>query len=111
MEHANADFVVVNVTARNDDTSSSVIPTFKLSDTEGRTYDESSAGMLNQGFFSSLDSLNPGVSKRGNIAFDVPTGRKYSLIVSGGIESGKRAIVVLPTSEPRGGEALPPSSY
>lgn len=100
MERANADFVVVDITARNDDTSSSTLPTFQLVDEAGRTYDESSAGMLNEGFFSPLEQLNPGVSKRGNIAFDVPSDRRYYLLLSGGIESGKRAIVILPMSVP-----------
>jgi hypothetical protein len=109
MEHANADFVVVNITVRNDDTSSSTLPPFQLTDGEGRTYDESSRVMLNQGFFS-LDSLNPGVSKRGSIAFDVPPDRPYSLIISGGIESGKQAIVILPTPEPSSNQPSPPSS-
>jgi TonB family protein len=109
MEHANAEFVVVDITAQNNDTSSSTLPPFQLMDEEGRTYDSSSAGMLSQGFFSVLESLNPGVSKRGNIAFDVPPNRQYVMVVSGGIESGgKRAIVVLPTSEPRGYQQSPP---
>lgn len=110
MERANADFVVVNITVRNDDTSSSTLPPFQLLDLGGRTYDESSAGTLSPGFFSVLEGLNPGVSKRGNVAFDVPPGQQYYLIVSGGIESDKRASVVLPTSEPNSNAQPPPSS-
>lgn len=96
IERANADFVVVDITVRNDDRSSSTLPPFQLSDSEGRTYDESSAGALSQGFFSVLEQLNPGVSQRGRIAFDVPPDRQYFMIFSGGIESGKRASVLLP---------------
>jgi len=98
MERANAEFVVIDMTVRNDDTSASTLPQFQLKDAEGRTYSESSAGMASQGFFSVLEQLNPGVSKRGNIAFDVPPGRQYSLIASGGIESGEQVSVTLPKS-------------
>lgn len=107
MERANAEFVVIDMTARNDDTSSSTLPLFHLMDKDGRTYDESSAGALSAGFFSVLEGLNPGVSKRGNVAFDVPPDRQYILVVSGGIESDKRALVPLPVpppSEPRPSE-------
>jgi hypothetical protein len=96
MEHANAEFVVVNITARNDDTSSSTLPPFQLMDKDGRTYDQSSVGTFSQGFFSVLEGLNPGVSKSGNVAFDVPPDRQYFLLVSGGIESEKRALIPLP---------------
>jgi len=108
MERANGDFVVINITARNDDTSSSTVPPFQLMDTDGRTYDASSAGMLTRGFFSFLEELNPGVSKRGNIAFDVPRDRQYFLIASGGFQSSKRAIVILPMSVPRSEQEVPP---
>ncbi len=110
MERANADFVVVNITAQNNDTSASTLPSFHLMDLEGRMYDESSAATLNKGFFSVLEQLNPGVSKRGNVAFDVPPGRQYYLIVSGGIESDKQASVTLPMSAPSSDEQPPSSS-
>jgi hypothetical protein len=102
MERANADFVVVDLTIRNDDTSASARPPLHLTDEKGRTYDESTAGMMSSGFFSVLETLNPGVSKRGSIAFDVPPDRQYFLIASGGMESDKTAIVLLPMSSPPG---------
>lgn len=108
MQRANAAFVVVNVEVRNDDTSASTLPPFRLADEQGRTYDESSAGMFSQGFFSAFEKLNPGVSKRGNIAFDVPPDRRYFLLVSGGMESGKQAIVILPMSGEHSPEAAVP---
>jgi hypothetical protein len=110
LERANAKFVVVDITVRNDDTSSSTLPPLQLRDAQGRTYDESSAVMLGQGFFSVLEQLNPGVSKRGHIAFDVPPDRQYSLILSGGIESGKRASVILPMSVPADEQSPPGGS-
>ncbi|MGB6875967.1 MAG: DUF4352 domain-containing protein [Candidatus Acidiferrales bacterium] len=105
MERANAEFIVIDITARNDDTSSSTLPPFQLMDKDGRTYDQSSAGTLSAGFFSVLEGLNPGVSKRGNVAFDVPPDRQYFLVVSGGIESDKRALV--PLSAPPSSESQP----
>jgi hypothetical protein len=110
MERANSTFIVVDITARNDDTSPSTLPPFQLVDGDGRTYGQSSAGMLSQGFFSGLEQLNPGVSKRGRIAFDVPPDRQYVLAVSGGIESGLKAIVLLPMSAPRPDKQSPEST-
>jgi hypothetical protein len=100
MQRANATFIVVNLIARNDDTSSSTFPPFQLTDEQGRTYDESPQGLSSDGFFSPLEELNPGVSKGGNVAFDVPPDRQYFLLISGGIESGKHALVKLPPYSP-----------
>lgn len=95
-ENANAAFLVIDVTVQNNDTSSSTLPPLQLLDAQGREYDHSTAGMLSERFFGPLESLNPGVSKHGYVAFDVPPNRQYFLLVSGGFESGKRAIVALP---------------
>lgn len=110
MERANADFVVIDITVRNDDTSSSTLPPFQLIDPQGRTYDESSKSFLSEGYFSVLEQLNPGVSKRGKIAFDVPPDRQYFLVASGGIESAKRVRVTLPMSVPPNQPSTPDSS-
>ena len=96
IERANGAFLVIDITVRNDDTSASVLPPFRLVDQQGRTYDESAEAMIGQGFFSALESLNPGVSKRSRVAFDVPPDRQYVLLVSGGIESGKDVTVLMP---------------
>jgi len=45
--------------------------------------------------FGILKRLNPGVSSRGYVVFDVPTG-KYALKVSGGFASGDSALIDLP---------------
>ncbi len=110
IERPNGEFVVVDITVRDDDNSASTVPPFHLADTEGRIYDESSAGMLSQGFFSVLETLNPGISKRAHIAFDVPPDRQYVLVVSGGIESSEKAIVRLPMSVPRSEQQTPPAT-
>ena len=98
MERADASFLVIGIKAQNDHDSSSTLPTFRLMDERGLTYAESSKVTAKEGFLSASEQLNPGVSKRGNIAFDVPPSRHYALVFSGGIESGKRAIVIMPMS-------------
>jgi TonB family protein len=112
-------FVVIDITVRNNDKSSSTLPQFHLLDGQGNKYDASSKPMWEGRFFGPLEDLNPGVSKRGLVAFDVPPGRDYILQVSGGFESGKSSLVTLtesvnPTSErppptPPPPAALPPS--
>jgi hypothetical protein len=66
----------------------------KLVDSQGREFDESSKGIFLNGAFGALKKLNPGVSSRGLVVFDVPSG-EYTLKVSGGIESGDSALIVL----------------
>jgi hypothetical protein len=51
------------------------------------------------GVFDTFKELNPGVSSRGYVVFDVPYGQ-YSLQLSGGFESGERAFVELSSSAP-----------
>jgi hypothetical protein len=84
---------VINLTVRNDDTTSSTRPVVKLVDGAGREFSETDTWSDAQ--LSQLQQLNPGVSKRGYIYFDAPSGR-YQLKVSGGYESGKDALVDLP---------------
>jgi hypothetical protein len=86
-------FRVVDITVQNNDTSSSTLPPFHLLDSDGRKYDASSKPMWEGRFFGPLEDLNPGVSKRGLVAFDVPPNRQYTLQVGGGFESGKSALV------------------
>ena len=104
---ANAAFLVVDVTARNNDSTSSNLPPFYLVDTAGRKYDHSPAGSFSAGFFGPLDKLNPGVSKRGLIAFDVPPDRQYALLVSGGFESGSHTTIGLSVPETPLSKATP----
>jgi hypothetical protein len=94
-DRANASFLIVDITAENADQSASTLPPLHLMDSDGREYDQSAAGMMSDGFFSSLQKLNPGVAKRGYVAFDVPPNREYTLIVSGGFRSTERARVKL----------------
>jgi len=64
-------------------------------DAAGREYDESSKGIFLDDSFGMLKNLNPGVTSRGNVVFDVPRG-KYELKVAGGFTSGKSELIDLP---------------
>ena len=94
-ERPDAAFLVIDITVENRDTSASTLPAFSLVDSEGRSYEETSKTALMDGFFGVLEKLNPDVSKRSRIAFDVPPDRDYELVVPGGFESAKRARVSL----------------
>lgn len=93
-EYPDAEFLVIDVTVRNDDKTSSTLPSLELVDSQGREYSETSKGSLQEDFFGPLKSLNPGVESRGFVAFDVPKG-KYTLKVSGGFTSGENAQIDL----------------
>jgi hypothetical protein len=84
----------VDLAIRNNDKSASVLAPVKLIDTEGREYDESSKGIFLDNSFGLLKKMNPGVSSRGYVVFDVPRG-KYALKVSGGYTSGQSALIDL----------------
>ncbi len=94
-QYPDARFLVVDLAIRNNDKTASTLPPVKLVDNEGREYDESSKGIFMDNSFGMLKSLNPGVSSRGYVVFDVPPG-KYALKVSGGFTSGGSAIIDVP---------------
>jgi len=93
-EKANAAFLLIDLTVRNDDTKPRSIPLFKLIDENGAEYEVCTKGLGDQ-YIDVFDSLNPSVTKRGYIVFDVPTNHKYKLNVSGGYWSGGNALIVL----------------
>jgi hypothetical protein len=97
--------VVIDLTVRNDDTTSSTRPVVTLVDGAGRDFSETDTWSNTQ--LSQLQQLNPGVSKRGYIYFDAPRG-SYRLKVSGGYTSGVDALVNLMTAE-RSAEARSPT--
>lgn len=94
IERPDAEFLIVDLTVRNDDRTSSTLPPPKLVDAQGREFDESSKEIFVDGSFETFKQLNPGVSSRGIAVFDAPHG-DYMLKVSGGILSGKDALVDL----------------
>lgn len=93
-EKPNANFLLVNITVRNNDKKARQIPPFKLVDEYGAEYQTSSKLGLDNAI-GILDSLNPDVSKRGNILFDVPKYRKYKLQLDGGFWSAEKKTVEL----------------
>jgi hypothetical protein len=91
----NAEYLIVDLTVRNNDSKERTIPPLKLLDDNAREYGESDRALLAEGSIGVLESLNPGVSRRGVVVFDVPRGRNYRLKVSGGFWSGESALVDL----------------
>jgi len=86
-------FLFVEVSVRNDDTKPRMIPPFRMVDENGAEHETSSKAWAVEGSIGVLDSLNPGVEKRGNIVFDVPQGHQYKLKVSGGYWSPEDALI------------------
>jgi len=85
---------LVSITVRNNDTKARQIPPIKLVDEYGAEYQTSSKLGLDNAI-GILDSLNPDVTKRGNILFDVPKYRKYKLQLDGGFWSAEKQTVEL----------------
>ncbi len=96
LEKADAMFLVVDITVRNDDNTPSTIPPFKLIQPGGGANGQDQEFEAKETFMdcqlSALKTLNPGVQKRGCIVFDAPW-NYYNLQLSGGYESGKVANV------------------
>ncbi len=93
-EYPDAAFLIIDLSIRNNDRTSSTLPPLKLVDAQGREYDESSKAIYEQGSIGMLKSLNPSVESRGYAVFDVPKGT-YKLKVSGGYTSGRYAEIEL----------------
>ena len=97
-EAADASFLVIDMSIINNDTTASTLPPMKLVDAQGREYDEAGAGMFLDRSFGILKDVNPGVTSRGRVAFDVPRGEQYKLKVSGGFQSDAHAAIDLSES-------------
>jgi len=92
---ADAMFLVVDLTVRNDDKKERTIPGSYLFDENGAKYGISSQAACLEDSFGVFDDLNPGVSKRGLVVFDVPTNHDYRLKVSGGFWSSEYAFIAI----------------
>lgn len=90
-----ARYLFVEVTVMNNDKEARMIPPFKLLDGNGAQFDSSSNAWAAEGSLGVLESLNPEVAKKGLVIFDVPMGREYKLLLSGGYWSPEVAHVVL----------------
>jgi Domain of unknown function (DUF4352) len=93
-ETPDAAFLILEMSIRNDDKTSSTLPPLKLVDDEGREFDESAKSWVQENSFGILKSLNPGVVSRGYAVFDVPRGH-YKLKVSGGYTSSNYEFIEL----------------
>jgi len=91
----NAMYLFVELTVKNEDTKERMIPPFHLIDGKGREYGASTGAWVLDGWMGVLDSLNPGVSQKGFVVFDVPKGNTYKLKVSGGFWSLEDAVVAI----------------
>lgn len=89
----NARYLIIQITARNNDKKARTIPPFRLIDEDGAEYDTTSNAFILEGALGLLDDLNPGVQKEGFIVFDVPTHHDYKLKLSGGYWSSDEALV------------------
>lgn len=95
VHRADADYLILDITARNDDSSESTLPPMILVNSRGQRFSESSDAAFVNGAFGPLKSLNPGVESRGLVIFDAPAG-DYALELEGGFESGDRTRIALP---------------
>ncbi len=92
-----ADFLFIEIVISNDDKKPRSIPPLKLIDQNGSEYEISSKSWLAKDSIGILTSLNPGVSKRGIIVFDIPSDNGYNLKVSGGYWSNETALIEVVT--------------
>lgn len=92
IQRPNAEFLVIEVRAQNNDNSASTLPPIQLVDASGDTF--SSSTILDDRYLDPLMTLNPHVSTEGLVAFDVPQGQ-YRVKLSGGYESSSTVLVNL----------------
>ena len=92
---ANASYLIVDISAKNEDKQSRLIPNFELIDDDGNKYESSEDAMYLGDKAFIFESLNPSVSKRGYVVFDVPKKDTYKLVISGGYFSGDNTNIVL----------------
>ena len=93
-------YVFVRVAVRNNDKKARQIVPFKLVDSNGAEYSESSEAWMVDGAFGILESLNPSVAKEGIVVFVAPYGRGYDFMLSGGYWSAEDAFVKLEDPQP-----------
>lgn len=93
--NANSTFLLVNISARNNDREERTVPPFLLKDQNEYEYEESDSNwQIGEEAFL-IENLNPNVTKSGILVFDVPQENSYKLIVHGGYFSSETAIINL----------------
>jgi hypothetical protein len=92
---ADANYLILNLTVKNNDTSPTTLGNFHLRDEVGSKYDQEGIviGLNNE--LPILTTLNPQVQKTGQVAFDVPKNHTYKLVVNGGLGESDEALVAL----------------
>lgn len=99
-EAPDASYLFVDLVVANSDREQRTVPPFKLIDASKSEYGTSDKAWAVEGSIGLLQNLNPSVSKRAYVIFDVPQGRSYKLKVSGGYWSAEDALIELsPTSK------------
>jgi TonB family protein len=87
--------LAVDITVRNDDSSESMTPMLKLLDENGKDYGRAILELATRSG-DLLTELQPNVINHGYAVFDnAPINGKYLLLVSGGLTSGRSALVPL----------------
>jgi hypothetical protein len=94
-EPPDATYLFVDLAVANLDKEQRTIPPFKLIDANKAEYGTSDRAWAAEGSIGLLTSLNPSVSKRAYVIFDVPQGRTYKLKISGGYWSSEDALIEL----------------
>jgi len=99
IEIADAKFLIIRLLVRNNDKEPRTIPPFSLIDENGAEHETSNKSWYLGNIITSLDRLNPSVTKYGCIVFDVPENHQYKLKISGGFWSKDVAAIVLSPKE------------
>lgn len=94
-QKANSKYLLINISAKNKDSQSRLVPSFTLVNSNGNTYESSDDSIYLGDKAFILESLNPNVTKNGWLVFDVPEDDNYKLVISGGFFSADEARVVL----------------
>jgi hypothetical protein len=96
-EKADASYLMIELTVRNNDAKARTVPPFELVDENNAQYETSSKAWAVDNVLGVMESLNPGVSKQGRLVFDVPDNHQYRLKVSGGYWSSENALIEITT--------------
>ena len=98
-----AQYLFVDLQMQNDDKEQRSVPEFKLVDENNAEYGTTDKAWGLEGSVGLFQDLNPGVSKRGLVIFDVPQNHKYKLKVSGGYWATDEAMIDLaPNTKKKG---------
>lgn len=96
-KEADASYLVVRLSIKNNDTQPRRIPTLILVDEKGSQYaiNTEATFYLKSDKLDLIKPLNPGVLSAGGIVFDIPKDKKYSLVVPGEPGSKKTDLIKL----------------